>query len=85
MSAAVVSPRRQQEEAAAAAAVAPKMMKTMKVLVSQLELPGSIPDWSDCRWMKNLLRLWAPPLGCDGSCGEGPSHTHTHTRTVFIT
>ena len=80
MSAVVVSPRRQQE----AAAVAPKLMKPMRVLVSQLELPGSIPDWSDYRSMKILLRVWAPPLGCDGSCGEGPS-PHTHTRTVFIT
>jgi hypothetical protein len=53
------------------------MTKTMRVLVSQREFQSSIPDWCDCRLKKYRLRV-PPPLGYDGSCGEGPSpHTHT--------
>jgi hypothetical protein len=50
VSAVVVYHRRQQVEVV----VAPK---TMRVLVSQVEFPGSIPDWSDYRWKENLLQV----------------------------
>lgn len=51
---------------------------TMTVLVSLQQLPISIPGRSDCCWKKYRLRM-PPPLGYDGSRGEGPSpHMHTH-------
>jgi len=69
----VAAPLQRQQEAGA-----PKMTKTMTVLVLLQELPSSILGCSECCWQKNRLRM-PPPLGCDGSRGEGPSpHMHKH-------